>query len=135
MDAPQRIARPVLADPEQLVARARAWRGHARLELTNLDPPAKRGESRKDQRDLRVDCPRLPSEESERVARLQLPRVRSHRSPPQRAEHPGPRPPGSRHDPGAGPYLLVTDPADRPDRSACAPGGAKRHFELKAVAL
>src|SRR5438132_10254948 len=67
VDTAQRIARPVLADTEQLVARSGSWRRHARLELAHLAAVAERGEPRQDYRDLRIGNPAEYEEEAQQA--------------------------------------------------------------------
>src|SRR2546426_6031451 len=118
MDATERIARPVLANPEQLVAGTRPWHRGACLQLASLTPYGKRHERGQHECDLPVRTRPLTAEETERVAGPDRPTVGPDGSSPQLAKNLQPAPATGRHDACGEPDLCASHLAVDPGRAS-----------------
>src|SRR2546428_102368 len=87
VDATERIARPVLANPEQLVAGTRPWHRGACLQLAGLTQANERHQPGQHQPDLRVRTRPLTAEETERVTGPDRPTAGPDGSSPQLAKN------------------------------------------------
>src|SRR5205823_5003142 len=135
VDAAERVARPVFANPEQLTARARPSCGGARLQLAGLAAAGQRREPGQHQRDLRVRTRPAATKEPQGIAGSDGPTAGSHGPSPQHAQDLHPVPASSLDDTGGEPDLRAADLAPDPDRPASASPRAQADLEVDAVLL